>query len=347
MKVLYLFSNYRKDHVDKFQKGLISDNAFFGLFRLKNFNIETSYFEIEDFLPKCLCSFLRKYVSVYVINLFAFAKIIRTDFVIHVNSFVTQMVFVFLPFVSPKWVIYDYSLTGLLKNSRSYKQKILKWIVSRSSGIITLCEEEKRRLENIFPHLIGKIEFIPYGVDTKFFEPLNVEEEDYILSIGHDMGRDYQTLFEAMKGLNTKLIITDQKRAKKMSVIPAFVQVKNFSDQELRTAYARAKVIVIPLNTSGGFNDAMGCSTLVEALSMGKAILVTRTFTTESYVEDGVNALLVGQGNVSELRSKLVYLLNNDEVRRKLGTEARRYAIEKCESNLIARDMAQFFKKMI
>jgi hypothetical protein len=39
--------------------------------------------------------------------------------------------------------------------------------------------------------------------------------------------------------------------------------------------------------------------------------------------------------------------LNNDEVRRKLGTEARRYAIEKCESNLIARDMAQFFKKMI
>lgn len=347
MKILYLFSNYRKDHIQKFKDGLISDNAFFGMFRLKQFGIETSYVEIEDYLPRKLCIFLRKYINVYTINILVFFKIIRSQIVIHVNSFVTQLVLLLISPHKPKWVIYDYSLTGLIGAGKSYKQRILKLIISKSSGIITLCEEEKSRLSAIFPSLRQKIVFIRYGVDTNFFSPISTTEEDYILSIGHDMGRDYKTLFKAMNGLNMKLIITDLKRARNMDSIPDFVEVKNFSDSELRLAYAKAKIIVIPLDISGGFNDAMGCSTLVEALSMGKPVIVTRTFTTESYVHDGVNAIFVERGNISDLRNKIVYLLQNEDIRKNLGIEARKYALQKCDSDLIAKDMASFFQKMI
>ncbi len=347
MKILYLFNNFRKEHVEKYNKGLISDSAFISMFRLRKFGFDTSFAEIEDFLSRKLCIFLRKHVNVYSINILIFYEIIKADIVIHVSSFLAQLVFTVLFPNKPRWILYDYSLTGLMGDIKTIKQKLLKWIISRSKGIITLSEAERLRLVKIFPEIKENIAFIRYGIDTDFFSPIDVQEENYILSIGHDMGRDYRTLFDATKELGIKLIITDSKRAKKMQNMPDFVQVSNFTDEELRLAYAKAKLIVIPLDITGGFNDAMGCSTLVEAFSMGKPVIVTRTFTTESYVEEGYNALFVEKRNAREMKDKIQYLLNDNEARKIIGSNARKYAIEKCDAEIVATETMSFLKKIM
>ena len=347
MRILYLFNNFRNNHVEKYNKGLISDSVFLSMFRLRKFGFDTSFAEIESFLPRKLCIFLRRYINVYAINFFVFFEIVKSDIVIHINSFFAQFIFSIFFSKKPKWVLYDYSLTGLMGNAKTIKQKLLKSIISRSKGIIVISEEERLRLTKAFPGLKENIVFIRYGIDTNFFSPIDVKEEDYILSIGHDMWRDYKTLFEAVRGLNIKLIITDSKRAKKMQNMPDFVQVLNFTDEELRLAYAKAKLIVIPLDITGGFNDAMGCSTLVEAFSMGKPVIVTRTFTTESYVEDGHNALFVEKGNAKEMKDKIQYLLNDNEARKILGSNARKYAVEKCDAEIVATETMSFLKKIM
>jgi glycosyltransferase involved in cell wall biosynthesis len=89
--------------------------------------------------------------------------------------------------------------------------------------------------------------------------------------------------------------------------------------------YARATVVVVPVVESP---FPFGITTLLEAMSMGKAVIVSGTEGLRGLVNDGETGLVVAPGDPAALRTAVVDLLADPEKRRRLGQAARRTAVE-------------------
>lgn len=350
MKVLYLLNRVQGERIDGIKQGKDNDNHLYGMFRLPRYGIETGYLELEQFLPLQITDFIRKHIlNIYWVHLPLFFKFFSYDVIFTSTAFGSQLIHALYPFKKPKWVMLDFSLTGLLGEGKTFKQKLFKFIVTRASGIVTIDENEKLELGRRFPKLRDRIEFIRFAVDTEVFKPHHdIVEENIIFSPGRDPGRDFKTLFEATKGLDMQVKITTRSNnIKKLLPLPPWVLHTDLSSDELVVEFAKARIVVIPLDTRSDVNNAMGCSTLVEAMAMGKAIIATRTKTMESYITDGVNGILVPPQDPKALRAAIDKLLKDGEKREQLGREARAFVEKHCTAEVFASSLASYFKSNI
>jgi glycosyltransferase involved in cell wall biosynthesis len=347
MKVAYLFTSYRGEAVEKARRGEDHGNGFWGMLRLAKFGVEASYLEPEQFYSKNISLMIRRMFGVYWLHLSVFLSFFKYDVIFTSTAFGTQFVYTLLHFRRPRWVMHDFSIMGLLGKERTFKQKVMAYIVARCAGIVTLGDGEKTLLEERFPQLKGKVARIAYGVDLNFFKPDNTSQENFIFSPGRDPDRDYATLFAATKDLGLPVVVTTfASRLKKFDPLPSFVQVKDYAIQEYVAAYRRAAIVVIPLDTSSGLNNAMGYSVMQESLAMGKAVVVTSTDTSRTYFTDGENGLLIQEGNVEAMRSAIEKLLGDPALREKLGRNARAYAEAHLDADKLTGELANFFKKL-
>lgn len=346
MKVLYLFNGQKKISEDLVKAGLESDNKFQGILRLKKFGVEAEVLSVEDcYSPKSV-SFFRKYLNIHFAHLPIFHKIFNYDLVFSSTAFSSLMLWTLVPWKKPAWVNFDFSISGYLNGRKNFKQKLLYWLIFRTSGVVTLSKDEEHIMKIIFPD--KPIKSIYFGTDTDFFKPQpQTAEEDFILSVGRDPGRDFGTLMEAAKGLNIKLKLTAKPESlKKFGPLPDFVSIHDFTPVQLVEQYAKSKIVVLPLNPIYGKNDAMGCSTLVEAMSMGKAIVATRTSTMEDYIQSGDNGVLVPQGDIEALKLAIIDLIHDDQKRQKIGTAAREFVLQYCGADKFAENLASFFNQI-
>ncbi len=347
MKVLYLFTSYRGEALEKAKRGEDHGNGFWGMLHLSKFGIDAEYLEPEHFYSRKISLLIRKYMGVYWLHLTFYLKFFSYDLVFTSTAFGTQLVHTLLHIKKPKWVMHDFSIMGLIGSEQTLRQKIFAYMVGRCAGVVTLGQDEKEKLEERFPQLHGKVECIPYGVDLNFFSPADVTKENYIYSPGRDPDRDYATLFEAAKNFEVPVIVTTYaSRLKKFDPLPSFVEVKDYSIQEYVDAYRRALFVVIPLDISSGLNNAMGFSVLQESLAMGKAIIATRTGTSETYIADGENGILVSGKDPEALKTAIERLMTDHALRERLERNARAYAETHLGVDMLTRRLADFFKKL-
>lgn len=350
MRILYLLNRVQRDRIEAMKRGEQNDNPLYGMLRLPKYGVEADYLEIEQYLPQRFANFLRKFIlNIYWVHLPLFFKFFSYDIVFSSTSFGSQFLHTLYPFKKPKWIMLDFSLIGLLGKEKTFKQKLVAFMVSRSSGVVTIDACEKNAIEKRFPRLKGKVEFIRYAVDTDFFKPHpETEEEDFIFSPGRDPGRDFKTLFQAIKGLDACVVLTARSEIiKKLLPLPSEVTNTSLTSKEYLTMLAKASVVIIPLDTRRGINNAMGISTLVEAMAMGKAIIATRTHSTESYVDHERTGLLIPPQDPEALREAIRVLLQNPQLRTKLGNEARAFAMEHCSADGFAAALADYVKSVM
>lgn len=204
--------------------------------------------------------------------------------------------------------------------------------------------------------LIGRdrLALIPYQVDTTFWAPTGAPEERLVVSAGLEH-RDYETLFRAADGLDAKVVIGAASRWSRHTAakdnLPPNVTLGEYSYQELRDLYARAAVVVVPL---ADVDNQAGVTTILEAMAMGKAVVVTqslgqtdvvldrrsyarpplrprtkglaRTIAEEMGLPIEPNGFYVAPGDVDALRRAIAYLLDHAEDRRRLGRAGRHLA---------------------
>lgn len=346
LRVAYLFAGSRAPALAVVQRGENHAGGFWGMYHLGESGVQGELLELEQTYPLWICKLIRRFVPAYWSHLFIFWRFFSYDLVFTSTAFGTQLFFALLP-VGPKWVMHDFSITGLLGEEKTFQQKLFRFLVSRAAGIVTLSEKEAEKLQKRFPKLAEKITFIPFGVDLDFFKPSEVTEELRLIAIGTDPDRDYKTLFAACEGLNIPLTVTTRpNRLTAFNPLPAFVTVKSFSPRELVDAYNRSAIAIIPLDTSSRLNDAMGGSTVQESLAMGKAIIASHTFTMESYIFPEKNGLLVKERDVSQLRAAIQRLIADPVLRAHFGKNARTFAEDHLEIHACTKRLADFFKSL-
>jgi len=206
------------------------------------------------------------------------------------------------------------------------------------TGVITHTSKQSIYYQNCLPALKEKHRFVPFGTDPEFFKPLDLPEEDYILCVGY-IKRDWETLLAAFSGLqsNTSLKLVGAAgrlklpagvaASKKIECLP-YVPIG-----ELQKIMAQAKLVVLPLPYQ---LYSFGQMSLLQAMAMGKAVIVSNVPGIADYVQDGQNAVLVRPYDYVELKERIEFLLSHPEERNQIGTNARKSIEEKFNEQQMA-----------
>ncbi len=172
-----------------------------------------------------------------------------------------------------------------------------------------------------------KLALIAFHADASFYRPMpEVPAEPNKISSAGLEWRDYPTLIAAvgdMPELTVKLAAaspwskhTDETASR---ILPAHIEARRYEYSALRNLYASSSFVVVPLYE----NDFQaGVTTLLEAMSMGKAVIVTRTTGQTDVVRDGDNGLTVAPGDVQDLRQAILRLQTDSALREHLGRNA-------------------------
>lgn len=156
-------------------------------------------------------------------------------------------------------------------------------------------------------------------------------EEKFIFS-GGGASRDFASLIEAHSGLHARIpnppplrIVTFSPRTLAYShPLPPAVQVSyQLPHPQFLYQMSKATFVVVPLKAGA---HPHGHTTVVEALSLGKAVISTRHASVEDYVIEGQTGLLVEPGDVTGYREALWQLLENPPLQRALEQQAQRFA---------------------
>lgn len=185
----------------------------------------------------------------------------------------------------------------------------------------------------------------PFMVDTSFFDPAAVEpgtSRRVVCAAGLEC-RDYPTMLGAVDGLNARVVLAAaspwSKRGSGLDdeVLPANVEVVRLDLFQLRQLYADADVVVMPLQP---VDFQAGITTILEAMSMARPVVCTRTAGQTDTIEDGVTGIYVPPGQPAAMRAVIERLLADREERERLGEAARDWAREHADVGDYARSLA-------
>lgn len=175
----------------------------------------------------------------------------------------------------------------------------------------------------------AKVSFIYEKVDHCFFRPQKLDGAGYILAVGQEQ-RDYGTLIEATHGLDIplKIVASSPWSTSRSRVQPPTTTslLSNVSYEELRDLYAAARLVVVPLHN---VDYGAGVTALLEAMAMGKPVIVTRTVGIADYIIPGATGEFAAPADASELREQILRLWADPGEQRRLGANARQVIEEK------------------
>ena len=262
------------------------------------------------------------------------------------------------------------------------KSKIFLWIerylAKKSSAIIAISESQKKELTDHYKLCNpSKIKIIPLGFDLSRFRE-NIEskridfrkkfflEDDEIAVgiIGRLVPVKNHTLFinsaARILGNTSKkvrfFIIGDGesrtallKEASMLGIDHSYYpEVKKKSDLIFTSWIKDVDVCVSGLDIVAlcSFNEGTPVS-LIEAQAGNKPIISTNVGGIENVVKDGETALLVNNNDFNDFHKTLLKLIEDDELRTRLGTNSWEFVKEKFHYTRLIREMSELYLSIL
>lgn len=170
---------------------------------------------------------------------------------------------------------------------------------------------------------------------------------EYFAAMGW-ANRDYVTLCKAFEGTDLCLKILAGKRSMPNKPYNVdFVDLSQYGFEgmaRLREYYYDAIAICLPITTSNDVPN--GATVLVEALAMGKPLLVTDSETNYIDVEKEKVGLKVKRNDVEGWQKALYYLVEHPEIRIQMGENARKLAENRLNLHVFTDNVYNELKKI-
>lgn len=206
------------------------------------------------------------------------------------------------------------------------RERLLDFVVPRADAIYVLGSNQVDHIHRRW-RTRADVRFIHQHVDAEFYQPSRAASDDHVLSVGDDGGRDFDTLLAAFTGLEATLLL-------KSSLFPPGAELPNVQvvrervgAHAYRELFQRASLVVVPLHP---MVTASGVSTVLEAMAMGKALIVSDSPGIRDYVAHEQTALVVPCGDASAMRAAIQRLLREPDTRARLGGAARAFVERNC-----------------
>lgn len=203
------------------------------------------------------------------------------------------------------------------------------------------------------------VALLPYFADERFWRPQPAPDSngqrDMICGVGLEF-RDYDTLLTAVRDIDVDVRIaaasswSHHSAFESSPTLPPNVNVHSYGYLPLRDLYAAARFVVVPLRE---VDNQAGITVILEAMAMGKAVVVSGTRGQTDVLRDRLNGgrgpierewwpgfvdapavadtlahlptgFYVPPGDPAALREAIVYLLSHPDVADELGRNSRR-----------------------
>jgi glycosyltransferase involved in cell wall biosynthesis len=220
------------------------------------------------------------------------------------------------------------------------------------SGIVAISTEDKEQMQRLAPKMTFWV--IPAGVDTDYFIPESiVSEEDTILWVG---GTDWEPNRDAIEFFAKEIfpLIVDKLPHTTFTIIgkgtESLTTLVSESEgskiqllgriPDIRTELTKAKVLICPLVVGGGMRLK-----LLDFFAAGKAIVSTSVGAEGNIGEDGVHLLV--RNDPTSFANAVILLLENEDLRHRLGTNARLLAEKTYSWQSIASEFNQVYNDVL
>ena len=221
-----------------------------------------------------------------------------------------------IPEPSPFWKLHNLHLST--------------FILSAYDGINCLTQKTANELTSVLGTR-KKIIYIPWCADEIFFCDPKKTKSKYFFSSGKT-NRDYKTLLEAIeKSPDQKFLLIghfpESKKIKKYKNLKVLISEKNQTDtavsyEILKNYISESIAVCISLNFDP--NDTCGFTEMLEAMSMGKPILMTNSGCLDIDIEKEEIGLYVNPGDATDWVRKISYLTNNPRKAKQMGENGRK-----------------------
>jgi glycosyltransferase involved in cell wall biosynthesis len=194
---------------------------------------------------------------------------------------------------------------------------------------------ERALYGEVFGIPLEKIDLLLWGVGepevTRPDEPL--EPGDYICAIGGN-GRDYATLMAAMARLPEVPLVAVMRPGNLAGLtIPPNVRIRvNIPGGEANNILRFSRFMVLPL---AGTEVPCGHVTLVNAMFLGRAFLITSSSGVYDYVQEDVNSLTCEAFSPKALAARIRELWNDPDRCARLGRGGRQFADRHCREESV------------
>ena len=176
--------------------------------------------------------------------------------------------------------------------------------------------------KDLYGRIVGENAFLlPLQIDTKFFSANNTPKEDFFLSVGRDPERDPETLFRAFGDNGEKLVAIGNTPYIRKNI---WSITKRLSFQEMKELYQKAYAVIIPIKKVARIS---GQTALVEALAMGKAIIVARNeaILSQYQLRENEDVLFYEPENVDDLAKQITRLKKDPSLIKRLEENAKKF----------------------
>jgi glycosyltransferase involved in cell wall biosynthesis len=246
----------------------------------------------------------------------------------------------------PYPVVFNISFCTALSRSTGLKRRTLAASLRSAPAIVCFADAQRRRLLEQIDGAPERVHVALLGVDDAFYAPARADG-GYVLAVGRDLGRDYGTFADAMRRLGRPAVLVASARNLAGVVLPGNVSIRlDVSALELRQLYAEASCVVVPTRREEFRHgaDCSGQTVLLDAMAMGRPVVVTERSTLAEYVDEGRTALTVPPGDAEALAGAVERTLDDDVLRAQLGTAGRRRVEERHTTRRFAARLAEILE---
>jgi glycosyltransferase involved in cell wall biosynthesis len=204
-----------------------------------------------------------------------------------------------------------------------------KPVLQNADAILALTENMKNKLKDIYD---SEISVVPNGIDLKEYsgEMINSDKDHKtknILFVGSLYPiKGVQYLIMAMKLVHDKLpdakliLVGDGKERERLAALSIQFDIQNYVQfvgkiphKMVQTFMQRADVFILPSLSEGLPN------VILEAMACGLPIVASRVGGIPDIITNDVNGYLVEVKDTDDIANKIILLLQNDTLRKKLS----------------------------
>ena len=296
----------------------------------------TSIYDLDAFATK------PKYGSAWKEAWKLYVKQVPFD-VIHTMGARTSLYYGLLCLLTGKESKQVMSEVFLDEESDTLSYKIKTWlyqkVAQRSYGILTNSTPEIESTHQRLKIPKEKLHFLP--LHTNIIKPQASEQDDgFILAAGRSL-RDYDTFLEAIKDLDTPVVIIcgeeDLPQGEALDHVTLLREVDRASYLD---HIQRCSLMVTPLKES---SRSTGQVVILEAMSFGKAVVATETTGSQDYIEDGQTGYLSKAYDATDLKRAI---LEASEKKEALGAAGFQRILERHQIEQHAQQRLDFITKL-
>lgn len=222
------------------------------------------------------------------------------------------------------------------------RERMLDFAIPRLDAIFVLSSNQVDYIRRRY-NTKAVVQYIPQHVDTSFYQPEPTPPDAPILTVGYDRGRDFPTLLQAAHGLEVPVVIKAELDIDR-SQYPNVQVVRGFRPAiEFRALFRDSRFVVVPLLPS---IHSAGIGTVLEAMAMGKALIVSDSPGIRDYAIHEETCLLVPCGDPVALRQAILRLLCEPETCRRLGSNGRSFVEKYCAQPVYAKNLADAIQNL-